>query len=321
MIRRIAPQAGIVTLLVWAALTPGVVSASPRSSGGQLAGNRPGITYVNPGDLSCQGMAYDGSHIVMFGGDQDGVSINKTFIWDGTGWQDAAPALPPCARKSTRMVSVPGGALLYGGTPSASCGVSGSLADTWFWDGLLKTWTPFSCNPSCAPGPLFSEGMAFDSLDSYVVLFGGNTAAYAGGPSVLDEVGTAPAPSNLTFTWTPGSFTDWTPKTLQTKPPCPRTSPTLAWDAARSKVMMFGGDGHGNTQTGCTQTFYQDTWLWNGTTSKWQSCSSMTCGQPSKRMGQRIDWDPDLVQGTVGQVVMFGGNTSSHAADQRDVGD
>jgi hypothetical protein len=150
--------------------------------------------------------------------------------------------------------------------------------------------------------------MAYDPTRGYVVLFGGNSAGFVGGPAVFDENGSVIDAVGDTWLWqgnpTGGS---WQQKFPSNPKPCPRTSPTLAWDAAKGRVMMFGGLSGPMPPTPCANGAYNDTWTWDGT--KWKQCT--TCGTPpTKRFAHRMEWDPDNVLGAGPQVVMFGGSTA-----------
>ena len=70
---------------------------------------------------------------------------------------------------------------------------------------------------------------------------------------------------------------------------------SMVYDAAHSRVVMFGGELD-NT------TFYSDTWLWDGTS--WSQV--LPASQPPGRYGQGMAYDAAL-----GQTVMFGGTNAS----------
>lgn len=101
------------------------------------------------------------------------------------------------------------------------------------------------------PGPRSGHGMIYDEARREVVLFGGQAyGAYPrpGQPSYfgLERV-------NDTWTW---NGVAWSRKSPATSPPH-REEFALAWDAARQRVVMFGGRANG--------VFLNDTWEWNGT--------------------------------------------------------
>ncbi len=237
-------------------------------------------------------MAYDAGHgqVVMFGGAVGGAAVsatiaNDTWVWDGTNWTQKFPAKSPSPRLHAAMVydTALQRILLIGGTD----GLSHAFAQTWSWDGTNwstlaappvarsefsaaydpirhqtvifggsnpggylsdtevfdgTTWTSLSPLPS-PPTPRLDDGLAFDSALGQTVLFGGagplNTPAY-----------------NDTWTWNGSSWMHVTPGT---SPQPGRSAHAIAYDAARSQVVVFGGL---NSAGGLT-----DTWVYGGTTT------------------------------------------------------
>src|SRR5262249_32680733 len=122
------------------------------------------------------GMAYDVAHsnIVMFGGSQDiagSQRLNDTWIYDSTGWHPQTSVSNwPCNRHSTRMAWDGTRVILFGGNGGSDCPNGPiNLADTWFWTG--SDWS--QCTACTGPSKREGEGLAFDSLNTQVVLFGG----------------------------------------------------------------------------------------------------------------------------------------------------
>jgi hypothetical protein len=93
-----------------------------------------------------------GGKMVLFGGDTipepygDWVSVNETWVWDGTDWTQMQPAQSPDARSFAGMAAAGGLVVLYGG--STFGGDFGQPAGTWTWDGTA--WTKHA-GPD--PGP------------------------------------------------------------------------------------------------------------------------------------------------------------------------
>jgi N-acetylneuraminic acid mutarotase len=93
--------------------------------------------------------AFDGK-IVLFGGDTippsygDWLSVDETWVWDGTDWTQQQPAQSPDARSFAGMAAAGGLVVLFGGG-----NFGGSFAapvGTWTWDGTR--WTQ-----QMGPGP------------------------------------------------------------------------------------------------------------------------------------------------------------------------
>ncbi len=247
----------------WAILT--VVTANlllvvtPTLSGGAVAASSHGSSLSpkaapsvsDPGQRCCMGMAYDGTHIVMFGGccDSLGRALGDTWTWNGTSWTPCASCTTPgvnepCPRISTRMAFDGTNVVLFGGTgPNIGGSCPGSLtgySDTWTWNGSTQSWTQWC--PSCTPPPgRYSEGLAYDQNKNRVVMFGGNEAAYTSGPSLLDEEGSAISPVSDTWVWD-GSGQTWSGPFNNQTGLCPRSSPGLAYDGdAHSKKCFSSG--------------------------------------------------------------------------------
>jgi hypothetical protein len=86
--------------------------------------------------------------------------------------------------------------------------------------------------------------------------------------------------------------------------PSARQNAGMAYDGATRSMVLFGGDGNGNSILG-------DTWTWNGT---WHARISATA--PSPRQGPAIAFD-----GAVGNVVLFGGSPTAPVGNGTAFGD
>jgi N-acetylneuraminic acid mutarotase len=92
---------------------------------------------------------YDGK-MVLFGGDvispstSDWLSVDETWVWDGTDWTQMSPAEAPPARSFAGMAGVGGEVVLFGGGNFG--GTFQDPAGGWVWDGTH--WTE-----QTGPGP------------------------------------------------------------------------------------------------------------------------------------------------------------------------
>jgi len=121
-------------------------------------------------------------------------------------------------------------------------------------------------------------GIAYDSGNEVVVLFGGIGGGTQGDTWVWDGV-------------------NWSQ--VATSGPSPRYDMAMAYDSHRGVVVLFGGKLY-------PSTYYSDTWEWNGTA--WTQVS--TTG-PSLRRGARMDFDSNR-----GVMVLYGGyNENSYFSD------
>jgi hypothetical protein len=194
----------------------------------------------------------------------------QTWEWDGSAWLHRAPALSPPGRNGFALAydSARGRAILFGGTAGGA-----HFADTWEWDGT--TWVQ---RANGGPAPRQLAAMAFDSVRNVTVLFGGRVNGSSpatfgdtwewNGQFWLEHFGaTGPAPRRahgMTFdsargvtvmhggsnptsvgggTWTDTwewNGVQWTNRQATT--PAATWAP-LAFDGARQRVVMFGGEG------------------------------------------------------------------------------
>jgi hypothetical protein len=169
-------------------------------------------------------MVFDSARsvIVLFGG-LNGVFMNDTWTWDGTTWTDVTPAISPTPRYSEALAydRRAGQVVLFGGyvRKMASCK---PLHDTWTWDGTA--WT--HQHPTVHPGARNSGGMVYDAAVERSVLFGGVTCR-AGRVTYLDS----------TWAWDGSNWLRMGPSAS----PSRRTGVPMAYDEARSQVVLFGG--------------------------------------------------------------------------------
>jgi len=181
-------------------------------------------------------MTYDVARqqVVLFGGGPGApIGFADTWVWDGTNWTQKFPATSPPGRGLHRMAYdiVRGQIVLFGATPD---GIT-FFNDTWVWDGT--TWTQ-KFPATSPPIPRYAYAVAYDAARQQVVLFGGQ------GPSNTPLYGD-------TWVW---DGTTWTQKFPASSPPG-RSTHVMAYDAARSQVVMFGGITGGAFQA-------SDTWVW-----------------------------------------------------------
>ena len=217
-------------------------------------------------------MAFDVARgvTVLFGGRDWTGDVTDTWEWDGTSWLQVASTGPTpredhvMAYDSARQRTV-----LYGGKPLAMP----FLDDTWEWDGAA--WM------QVAPtGPGAAEGMAmvFDERLERTFLFGG---------LYFDTDG---AGAGEAWEW---DGQTWTGKTSG---PLMRSGVTMAYDSARDRIVLFGGnDG--------ADIFARGTYEWDG--ANWISSDYL---EPPARSGSAIVYDRER-----GVTLLFGG-ASRHTA-------
>lgn len=240
----------------WANKTPSGIFPSPRT-----------------GDA----LAYDSARgrVVMFGG-YDAATLQyrqDVWEWDGANWVDVTPAgTKPSARSGHAMVYDSGRArvVMFGGYFGGT-----DYQDIWEWDGTNWTnRTPAGTKPIGRDG----HKMAYDSVRARVVMFGGSTSSSGYQQDVWEWDGTS-----------------WTNRTPAGTKPSARYGHAMAYDAARSRVVLFGG------YDGATSQNLQDVWEWDGT--NWVN-RTPTGTKPSPRSGHALVYD-----GARGHTVMLGGNS------------
>lgn len=153
-------------------------------------------------------------------------------------WTARAPATSPPDREGYAVAydAARGHVLLVGGYSSEY----GGLADTWTWDGASWAVAPSAVAPTARMG----HAMVYDAVRARVVMFGG---------SVLDDA--APTNEPVAETWEHDGV-DWIRVTPSASPPA-RTAHGMAYDAARGRVVMYGGQGAADLE---------DTWEYDGVT-------------------------------------------------------
>ena len=213
-------------------------------------------------------------HLLVFGGRGAGTfgdRLADTWQWNGQGWIDATPASGnPPGRVAHAMAYHAGAnrAVIFGGSDGSD------LADTWTWDGA--SW--IRASPEASPPARSGHAMAYRAAAKRVVLFGGE-----------QDGGLDPdVPLADTWVWDGASWAEVSPASGD---PSARSGHAMAHDAARGRVVLFGGAG-GEGPLG-------DTWEWDGTS--WVEVTPAS-GNPPARSGHAMAYDA-----TRRRVVLTGG--------------
>jgi len=141
--------------------------------------------------------------------------------------------------------------------------------DTWEWDG-----TAWIQRASSGPPARYNHAMAYDAARGRVVLFGGDPGGINTDPPFGD-----------TWEW---DGTAWSQRA--SSGPAPRTGHAMAYDAARGRIVLFGGGLRGQ--------LLGDTWEWDGTVWSQRASSG-----PVARNEHRMAYDSAR-----GRIVLFGGD-------------
>ncbi|MFF2481519.1 fibronectin type III domain-containing protein [Paenibacillus sp. NPDC058071] len=177
-------------------------------------------------------MAYDGKNknVVLFGGISQTIqSLDDTWTWNGTTWQQRNVTVKPPKRDFGMIAFDGSNVVMFGGEQVPG---NRKLNDMWVWDGTAwSERTITSSKPSARHGSAF----AYDPQYKKIVLYGGYSNKIESDAWAL----------------TGSTFTPITPNvTLK-----PRNDATMVYDNGKEQFVMFGGyDIQGNTPTDETWT-------------------------------------------------------------------
>ena len=181
-------------------------------------------------------MTYDSVRhvIVLFGGVMaGGTKLNDTWEYDGSDWRQVSTLHAPSPREGLGLAFDPvrNRTVLFGGFTSTGC-----VNDTWEYDGT--DWTQVAAaNP---PAPRWVHSMAYDPALGRTVVFGGDYVTSS-------KLG----PNNETWLYDGSAWQ----QLVTASAPSPRVMAPMAYDSARSQLVLFGG-----TQEDFPETGLGDTW-------------------------------------------------------------
>lgn len=237
-------------------------------------------------------MVWDGSRIIMFGGGTAtpvaSGNLAETWEFDGTDWNQLAPATSPPARKYHSMVWDGTQVIMFGGA-TATSGASGTT-DTWVFDG--SDWTDVTSGT--APPARFRHTMAWDG--SRVIMYGGQTGSVVKRDTWKYEAG---AWTQLT----PTNHIDNIRKTLPGSGLDGRAGMPSVWDGARVVVFSGFSDSGGGGEFQTNPFFESGGGTWVYASSDWTQDGPTT--NPAARWGQGFAVTDDDQK-----ILMFGGNVS-----------
>ncbi len=170
-------------------------------------------------------MAYDAKlgKVVMFGGGNlEFVSLNDTWLWDGTAktWTQQFPVHSPSARETTLAYDANTNQIVFFG--GATSGVV--YNDTWTYDGV--DWT--EQHPATVPPARADNGLAFNPVLKSVVIYGG----LAGSCEDCGE-------RRLNDTWLWNGI-NWV-QVLPSASPQPSSGTSFTFDTDIDAMVLFGG--------------------------------------------------------------------------------
>lgn len=266
------------------------------------------------------------SRVVFFGGQSPiAGTFNDTWTWDGTAFGNVSPRAATLSPRTgaTAFYDAPLQRVsLFGGTDE-----TGPHNDLWEWNGAR--WAERVLDGGAMPSPRYAHASAFDSSRNRLVVFSGSTESMGqlvdtwefDGARWHDRTPAGTSPPSREFgamafdsargrtvlfggvdvnagflsdTWE-WNGTSWAPFTPTGPWPPARKNHALAFDAARGRTVLFGGQ----TQS----AYFDDVWEWNG--MSWTQVVPVG-PKPTARFGARATYD-----NVRGRVVMFGGHSST----------
>ncbi|MBO9605636.1 MAG: cadherin-like beta sandwich domain-containing protein [Paenibacillaceae bacterium] len=224
-------------------------------------------TQANGAAPSARGgvqMAYDGSHIVLFGGytlsGGKKLPIGETWLWDGTQWQQQSPSGSPPAMHSSGMAYDGQHAVIYGGDLGEISDGGFTFDDgsytIWTWDGEARTWSNQAGPAGAGYGGRWGNATAYDGrrLVSFSGEFDFYTPANQFGPAGLNLHYPRPGNNGIeghsiypyAFAKKGDTWESWLNKTSTTYPqwgdyafPVSRSYASMAYDG--HQFVVFGG--------------------------------------------------------------------------------
>ena len=192
---------------------------------------------TSPSPRHHHAMAYDTvrSQVVLFGGKANHpMPLDDTWVFEDDQWHQESPPHSPPARWGSAMVfdQARDEALLVYGWLS-----SGPVDSTWAWNG--DDWTQKVPAPP-EPEKRGWHALAYDSVNSVVVLFGGST--YSGSMNAFDD----------TWIWDGVSWSELNPQYK----PTGRDYTDMVFDVSSNQMVLFGGARY--------PVVFNDTWVLTG---------------------------------------------------------
>lgn len=233
-------------------------------------------TTSPPGGCGAQ-MAFDPrrGHVVRF-------DRGDLWEWDGTEWSKTMPDRTPPARTHAAIAYDPGETTItmFGGEVLPGFGTV-RMSDIWVWNGVQ--WRERSSGRT--PAGRSDHAVAFDLDRRRFVMFGGaefdRTQTHPDGLHRFDD----------TWEW---DGSDWSER-IPAHRPAARQGHAMVYDAARRRVLMFGGTADGGS-------LLSEQWTWDG--RDWTRMAPTVVPPARADFGLAYDAGRD-------KVVLFGGDGGS----------
>ena len=259
-------------------------------SGGSWTWAKPTVSGSAPTPRLGHSAVWDAAngHMIVFGGDS-GSRLNDVWIlsdsagtWAWTSLTVSGTA--PTARAghsavwdaSTGRMIVFGG---YSGSYQNDIWVLSESGGTWNWTSPAVSGT--------APAPRYDHSAVWDSENSRMIVFGGDSESYLNDVGVLSESG---------GTWA------WTSPAVSGIRPAARYGHSAVLDAGSGRMIVFGGDSGSRLN---------DVWVLSDSRGAWAWASPAVSGTaPLARLSHSAVWDA-----ANGRMILFGGSSPSSQND------
>jgi len=219
-----------------------------------------GTTWTNKKDMKDKPpfrrlgqLAYDATlkKTVLFGGYDDSVFLDQTWLWDGTVWTRVKknPA-PPRAQAIMWYDATLKKTLLYGGIGRQDQDSRiERFADMWSFDGT--GWTNMKVDAASTPGMRYSTTYSVDPRSGHLLLFGG--LLYTKDSAGVENQKFV----NDMWEW---DGAKWSKITTSFAPEA-RENSGFTYDPLLDRMVLFGG---------YAARYLGDLWLFDTTTKSWQ---------------------------------------------------
>ena len=217
--------------------------------------------YVEPGSFTAEISVTDAAS----NSSSETIPISVLTTWEGVHqWSNVGilGGAAPSPRSSAQVAYDPAlqAVILFGGLTT-----SGPSSDT--WEFVDNVWIDLTSSLPSAPPARYGGAMAYDTIDSELVLFGGTN-----GVAVLND------------TWAFDGST-WT-HVQPSVSPSPRDFSMMAYEPLDGYVLLVGGT---TTAPGISPTVASDTWEFRG--GYWVNITSQLAIAPPPTTGATLTWD------------------------------
>lgn len=194
------------------------------------------------------------------------------------GWTKATEAPPTRSNQVAFYSAAAKATLIFSGNHN-----TGPIHDAWAWNGTSWARRPLA---DAEYPERKNAGLAIDRANNRAFVFGGVWSGYPpdGGPYTVRTLGDLQR-------W---DGTKWSEVATTGGPP-PRAGHAMAWDEARSQLVLFGGSDN--------VTVLADTWTFDG--QAWTQHATGAAAHPPARLNTRMAYDPKRQR-----VVLFSGQDS-----------